>query len=356
MEIKPVQRTFKSLSGLSFSLTLAFSLSLCALVGPALANEEILWDGQRQMDAYFVPDSGMTNVDNDNYEEAQSALGEWNLAHARDLLEPLSQKYPDFFPVQLKLAETYLLELNPDQAQELLKQIEDKLIPQADRTTADTAVYLEVRKLLAKTWLIQDEPQKALAVLNESTFDASHLTRFELSSYHVLKSKAYESQQKWLETESELKQAFELHPQSLEIANHLQKLSPQIAEAYYRKGLSAFRAYRFNESLPLAQEAHKLNLHSQAYIALYLESHERLQTESSRRFLRVRSYFAEGLTKIRWALEVDDIAKARQLYEQLLLNEDISFLLQPVPRSLLPLSIQQTLTTLDRSLKIDSAS
>ncbi|MGE3726567.1 MAG: hypothetical protein AB7I41_13500, partial [Candidatus Sericytochromatia bacterium] len=118
----------------------------------------------------------------------------------------------------------------------------------------------------------------------------------------------------------------------------------------------AIRNYEFGKALPLAQEAHRLNLKSQAYLTLYLESHDRLQDETMRRFLKVRQPFAESLKKIRWALEVEDNAKARQLYEQMLLNKDIAYLLQPMSRSMLPVFMQQTLNSLDTSLKANSAS
>lgn len=338
-----------------FTLGLSLTLSLSA-IGMAQADDEAIWDSQRQIEAYYTAANGLSTLENATLDKAQGAVRENNFELARELLEPLSQKYPDQMAIQLRLAETYLGELNPDQAQELLQQIEDKILPEDERAPEDTALYIHTRLLLCKTWFIQNEPEKGLKVLDESKFNAAHLSNQLRSELHMLKAKAYQSMGKWIETQSELKMAQRFTPLSAEITSLLEKLSPQIAETYYRKGLAAFRNYEFGKALPLAQEAHRLNLKSQAYLTLYLESHDRLQDETMRRFLKVRQPFAESLKKIRWALEVEDNAKARQLYEQMLLNKDIAYLLQPMSRSMLPVFMQQTLNSLDTSLKANSAS
>ncbi len=338
---------------LTLSLSLAMGLSVIAM---AHANEETMWDGQRQMEAYYTPSNGFDQNDLSSYEKAQATLSEGNFEGARELFEPLSQKYPDVLALQLKLAETYLGEANPEQAQELLQTIEAKILPEDERAAEDTQLYFQTRMLLAKSWMIQNEPEKGLSVLKESKYNGAHLSALQWSDLHVFRAKAYQSLGKWIEAQAEFNFAKRYTPLSAEISASLEKLAPQIAEAYYRKGLAAFRSYDFGKALPLAQEAHRLNLKSQAYLALYMESHQRLQDETMRRFLKVRQPFAESLKKIRWALEVEDNAKARELYDQMLLNKDIAYLLEPVPRSMLPVFMQQTLNSLDLSLKNESLS
>lgn len=346
-----MQIHLKSLFTLSLSLAMGLSV-----ISMAHANDETMWDSQRQMDAYYTPLNGLEQADLNIYEKAMATLSEGNFEGARELFEPLSQKYPDVLVLQLKLVETYLGEVNPEQAQELLQAIEAKILPEDERAAEDTQIYFQTRMLLAKSWMIQNEPEKGLSVLKENKYNGAHLSALQWSELHVFRAKAYQSLGKWIETQAELNFAKRYTPLSAEISVLLEKLAPQIAEAYYRKGLAAFRSYDFGKALPLAHEAHRLNLQSQAYLALYMESHERLQDETMRRFLKVRQPFAESLKKIRWALEVEDYAKARELYDQMLLNKDIAYLLEPVPRSMLPVFMQQTLSSLDISLKNDSLS
>lgn len=335
-------------------LTLGFML-LAGLTAPVVqADEEALWDAERLLNAYYAPTQGLALSDQIRFEQAQAALLEQDYETARQHLEALREAYPDFLPAQLRLAQCYLRELNPDEAQQVLEALVARLPVEGERTTAEHALIWQIRRLMAQSWMIQNEPEKAIEVLTQAGLEPRQLNQEERTQYHILLAKAYESQDQMILVHAELEKILAFNPVSGEARHYLQKLAHPMAKAYYRKGLEAFRARQFGQALPLAQRAHELVPESQAYLELYLQTHTRFQDEARARFEKARPVLTRELKKIRWALAVEDLNKARILYAALQTNPQVAYFLQPEQRMILPFSMQQTLTSLEAILKSEN--
>jgi len=331
--------------------TLGLSLLLGLSTQTVLAGEEALWDAERLLEAQGMPANGMSKIDNTHYERGLAALKETNYENARTQLESLQEKYPDYLPLQLTLAQVYIEEQNPDQAQELLNQIETKIPAPEERTASDQSLNLRLHHLKAMNWMIQNEPKKALEVLNDKNLNMKNFSLAEREAHNLLLSKAYQSTGQMIQAYQVLEATLEIRPVSGETRSRIQKLAPEFAADFYKKGLAAFRRQDYAEAVPLAQKAHELNQESHAYLELYLQSHLRWQEQAKQRFQKVRVPLLNGLKKIRWALEVEDFEKAREHYTEMQANPELAFFIQPSQRLILPIAMQQTLDSLERSLQ-----
>lgn len=325
---------------------------LANLVTPAAqASEEALWDAERQLQVYFAPAHGLTLNDQLHFEQAQAAIMEQDYQRARQHLEDLRERYPDFLAAQLKLAECYLLDSNPDEAQQLLENLNNRLLAEEERSTSHHTLLWQVRRLLAQSWILQNEPEKAVAVLSQPDLDIHQLSLKEREKYHLLLAKAYESSNQMLLVHAELQKILAFHPISGEARHTLQRLAEPIAKAYYHQGLEAFRERQFSAAMSLGQKAYELVPKRQAYLELYLHAHARFQEEVKLRFEKVRPLLTQELKKIRGALEVGDLERAQNLYTALQNHPEVAYFLQAEQRSILPQLIQQNLNTVLNTLE-----
>jgi hypothetical protein len=327
------------------------ALIWAALPHTAQAGEEELWDAERQLEAFYTPASGLSLMDQHDYERAQALAMAMHYEKARVLFESLRERYPDFLPVQLKLAQVYLHEQNPDESQETLSQLEARLPEPAERTETEQAFYFQICLLHAKIWLFQNEPAKAVEALHREDLKLETLSLPAREQRQLLLAKIYADQGDMLRAHSELTAIIAANPVARQARIELQNLAVPMAKAFYQQALLAFREQQFGVALPLAQTARELVPQSQAYLELYLQSYERLQDDARQRFQKVRQPLTQSLKKIRWALEVDDLPKAEALYAEMQKNPDLAWFIQPEQRLLLPGSVRQNLEALENALK-----
>jgi tetratricopeptide (TPR) repeat protein len=326
-------------------------LMLNAVSTPALAmekdyrsfNKEIQ-QAEQQVRVYFTPAHNLSLQEEVELQSAQALIKTYRSEAALAHLEPLLQKYPDHYLIQLLYAET-LMDLG--KPQEVIESLDRFLsTDRAEQLTADQ--QFELQQLHARAYTMQGEPAMALRILKNNLPEYERLSTPYREAYFLL----------WAETHLANKQSFEAYEalqkginsglQSQESRNELQTLGDELAEKLYQNALNDYDDNDYAKAVDQLLAAYNLNPTPVKYSQDMARAQERFLRLYENRFNASRSFLANTVSNMRYAMSNRDYNNLYREYLRLQADRNVNFLL--LHKEYLPVNMRKAIESVEETL------
>lgn len=299
---------------------------------------------EEQVRVYFTPAHNLSSQEELELQSAQALLKTYHSEAALDRLEPLAEKYPEHYLIRLLYAEA-LMDLG--KPQEMLQSLDGFLnTERSKQLTADQ--QFEIQQLHARAYTMQGEPAMALRILKNNLPDYERLSEPYREAYFLLWAETYMANKQSFEAYEALQKGIDSGAQSQESRNELQMLGAELAEKLYQNALNDYDDSNYARAVEQLLAAYSLNPEPVKYSKDMARSQGRFLRLYENRFNASRSFLANTVSNMRYALSNQDYNNLYREYLRLQADRNVNFLL--LHKEYLPVNMRKAIESVEEAL------
>lgn len=323
--------------------------------GPALAqvpDSEVSRDHNleyysRITNTYFETDLGMTKEDYSRLQRAEGYLREGQHDKALTFLRDLRERYPEVFPAGLLLAKTYLVQEDPEQALLVLEDLRKQIDPLEE---SEHGMLLDVVHLQVQAHKDLKHPDLALRTLQTAPIQIKLFDNDQREDYYLVLAKLMYELKQPEEAYRHLQSVLASGQRGSRTRSLLLEWSPMMAEQLYGQGLQAYRENNYARTLRLALMSYQLNPSPVKYSQLVSRAQDQIHIQVNQHFQNALPSLSNAIRNMRYALLQEDYGTLHKEYMRLREIEDVAFFLNRDYEGYLPTKMQEVLREVETEL------
>lgn len=294
---------------------------------------------------YYAAPYGLSSAEELELQSAQALMKDYHSRRAYEKLKPLAEKYPEHYLVHRLSAEALLDMGYPEQALKLLENFLETR--RAGQLIADE--QFELQELHARAYLMQDEPEMALRIIDQKMPAYARLSSPYREASFLLRAEAYLASAQPVKAHRALQEGLAAGMQFQESRLRLQTLSEALAEKLYENALDSYDDRNYAEAVQQLLSAYQLNPDPVKYSQYISRSQDRFMDLYNQRFDSSRALLVNAVGNMRHAMRYRDYNTLYREYLRLIADRDVSFLLSY--REYLPINMQTAFAAIEETLE-----